>query len=133
MNGIALAIGAFFGTITRYGIGVWMEPVSSGFPYATLLVNLSGCLFLGWFFTLALAGSKISVAVQTGIGVGFTGSFTTFSTFSLETISLIEQNQLGLAVVYVLLSTGGGVLLAAVGYGIAKLQVKNRKRKREAI
>lgn len=132
MNIIALAIGAFVGTIFRYEMGRWIEPLSNGFPIGTLMINLVGSLFLGWFSTIVLFRLNLPLSVRIGIGTGFTGSFTTFSTFSLETMNQIKNHHLGLALIYVLISVCGGVIMAAIGYFIAKYQSKNMKREKPA-
>lgn len=127
MIALALAIGAFIGTLCRYGIGQWVAASPAGFPTATLSINLLGCLFLGWFFTIVLHRIRVSPAVRAGIGTGFTGSFTTFSTFSVETVNLARNGHVGLAVGYVLASLIGGISLAALGFAVAKRQSRRAK------
>jgi CrcB protein len=132
MNAIALAIGAFIGTILRYEMGKWIEPLPNGFPEGTLIINWIGCLFLGWFFTIILFRFTVPLSVRIGVGTGFTGAFTTFSTFSVETVNLIKKHQYSLALTYVLLSVLCGVLLTAAGYYIAKFQSNKVNRERSA-
>ncbi|WP_240689133.1 fluoride efflux transporter CrcB [Ammoniphilus sp. YIM 78166] len=121
---VSLAIGGFFGSISRYSFGEWLH-TEQGFPIGTLIVNLLGCLFLGWFFTMSTTRwERISPQLKLGIGTGFTGSFTTFSTFSVETLQLLSQEKLGLALFYVLTSIGGGILLALAGIQLAVLGSK---------
>ncbi|WP_123042630.1 fluoride efflux transporter CrcB [Cohnella candidum] len=127
MVALALAIGAFIGTLCRYGIGQWIGASPAGFPTATLSINLLGCLFLGWFFTIVLYRIRVSPAVRIGIGTGFTGSFTTFSTFSVETVNLVRNGCAGLAAGYVLASLIGGVLFTALGFTVAKRQSRRAK------
>ncbi|MEW9668391.1 fluoride efflux transporter CrcB [Ammoniphilus sp. 3BR4] len=117
-NFVSLTIGGFLGAITRFSLGEWIQ-TEGGFPMGTLSVNLLGCLFLGWFFTLTTTKRKISPQLKLGIGTGFTGSFTTFSTFSVETLTLLANAQVGLSLAYVLSSTAGGVLLAFAGSKLA--------------
>jgi len=126
-NFIALAIGAFCGTILRYGMGKIVMPLSNGFPLGTLLINLTGCLFLGWFFTIVLFRWNLPLSIRLGIDTGFIGSFTTFSTFSVETINLIEIHHEALALIYVLISIVGGIASTAIGFAFAKLQTKAKK------
>ncbi len=124
MNIVSLAMGGFFGSISRYSLGEWLH-TEQGFPIGTLLVNLLGCLILGWFFTMSTTRwEKISPQLKLGLGTGFIGSFTTFSTFSVETLHLLSQGKLGFALVYVLTSVGGGILLALAGVQIAALGSK---------
>ncbi len=89
-----LAVGAagFFGAIARLFVtrvcAIWF---GSDFPVGTLVINLSGSLFLGWF--LAVAGSRLpmSDALKLAVGVGFVGAYTTFSTFCFESNALLES------------------------------------------
>lgn len=114
MNVVAVGIGGFFGAIARYTIGEWIH-TANGFPLATLVINLLGCLFLSWFFTMSTRGWHIHPNLKWGIGTGFTGAFTTFSTFSVETLHLITHHQYVMALLYVLLSILGGIGLAILG------------------
>lgn len=124
MNMVSLAIGGFFGAISRYSLGEWLH-TEQDFPIGTLTVNLLGCFFLGWFFTISTTRwEKINSHFKLGIGTGFIGSFTTFSTFSVETLQLLSQAKFGLALVYVLSSVGGGIFLALAGIQIAAFHSK---------
>lgn len=126
MNIIAVGIGGFFGAILRYSIGKVM-PSPSGFPFGTLMINLLGCLFLAWFFTISAKKWKINPNLKLAIGSGFTGAFTTFSTFSVETLNLIKNHQYVFAILYLLLSILGGITLALFG---SKLATYNSQSKR---
>lgn len=118
------------GSLLRYFVSIGTNNfLNNGFPLGTLFVNLTGSLFLGWFTSNVLAGKKLNPVVAAAIGTGLTGSFTTFSTFSLESLTLIESGRMGAAIVYILVSAIGGILLAAAGY-YAGL---NRSGQREAV
>jgi fluoride exporter len=123
LNVIAVGIGGFIGAIVRYSIGKVIF-IRSGFPLATLLINLLGCLFLGWFFTITAKRVKMNPNLKLAIGTGFTGAFTTFSTFSVETLNLLKNEQYGFALFYVLASIFGGIGLALLGAKLASLNVK---------
>ena len=112
--GIAGALGA----ITRYLVGVFMISESE-FPFATLLVNLTGCYALAFITSRTLL---ISNKLKSAIGTGFLGSFTTFSAFSAETITMIDHGQIGLAILYIILSVVGGIIMSNLGwkYEVAK-------------
>ena len=127
MNLLAVGIGGFFGAILRYLIGK-VIPVPSGFPLGTLIINLLGCLFLSWFFTITLERRNINPNLKLAIGTGFTGAFTTFSTFSVETLNLIKNHQIILAFLYVVLSILGGIILALIGAKLAEYQPENQRR-----
>lgn len=114
MNFIYVMIGGFFGAICRYGLGEWI-PDANGFPVGTLVINLLGCLFLGWLLTFVSSKSKLSLL----IGTGFIGSFTTFSTFSFETIHLFANNHYLMAICYVVTSIVIGFYFVYVGHKLA--------------
>lgn len=116
MNVIALIIGGFLGSVSRYEVGKWI-PTIENFQLATVLINLAGCLFLGWFFTIATKW-KIRPDIRLGIGTGFTGAFTTFSTFSVQAVDAISGKFLGTAVLYLLISVVGGLLMSFIGVAI---------------
>lgn len=118
MNVIALIIGGFLGSVSRYEVGKWI-PTIENFQLATVLINLAGCLFLGWFFTIATKW-KIRPDIRLGIGTGFTGAFTTFSTFSVQAADAISGKFLGTAVLYLLISVVGGLLMSFIGVAIGK-------------
>ncbi|GEN34040.1 MULTISPECIES: fluoride efflux transporter CrcB [Aneurinibacillus] len=120
MNLFALIIGGFLGTISRYELGRVILPLSNGFPLGTMIINLLGCLFLGWFLTITLIRWNVRPEIRLGIGTGFTGAFTTFSTFSIETITLIQKHHVELAIVYMVISIAGGIAFSAIGYTLAK-------------
>lgn len=106
--GIAGALGA----IARYLIGVIMLS-ESGFPFATFLVNLIGCYALAFINSRTLPFSN---KLKSAIGTGFLGSFTTFSAFSVETIAMIEDGQIVLAIIYITLSIVGGIVMSNFGW-----------------
>ncbi len=105
------------GTLARYGLqGLVQERTGPGFPSGTLTVNLIGCLLLGAVGEYALTHLIIPPEWRIGITVGFFGAFTTFSSFSYETIRMIQDGEWRNATIYVLASVLGG--LAAVFCGI---------------
>ncbi|WP_144550306.1 fluoride efflux transporter CrcB [Bacillus sp. X1(2014)] len=126
MTIFAVGIGGFFGAILRYLIGKLISP-TNGFPFGTLTINLLGCLFLAWFFTIIVNRRDINPNLKLAIGTGFTGAFTTFSTFSVETLNLIKNHQMNVALLYVLLSVLGGITLALIGVKLAGFQSENQR------
>nr|WP_275695694.1 fluoride efflux transporter CrcB [Fredinandcohnia sp. SECRCQ15] len=114
-------IGGFLGALCRYLVGMWLYN-GNGFPIGTLVVNLIGCLFLGWFLSSAMHPKRINANLVLLIGTGFTGSFTTFSTFSVEVVQLVQVGRNGLALLYITSSIGFGLMLAYVGYSLARLK-----------
>lgn len=113
--GFAGAVGA----LARYGLGLLVDSFgTSPFPVATLLINLLGSFLLGWLTHRFLQAGKPSPQIVTIIGTGMIGSFTTFSTFSVETIRLVENGYALLAVSYVFLSITLGLWSSWFGYHI---------------
>ncbi|KAA8786613.1 CrcB protein [Paenibacillus sp. 4624] len=109
-----IGAGGFLGTLTRYTIQLMIPSANAGFPWAVLLINAIGSLFLGWFFTVAIP-EKITPHLRLAIGTGFTGAFTTFSTFTLDIVRLSESGEWIKAVAYLLLSVLAGLVLCALG------------------
>ena len=104
------------GALSRYAIGRSIGVRT--FPWATLAINLTGCLALGFLLKLALdRGWSDHVVVP--VSVGFLGAYTTFSTFSYETFTLARTDRIADAAVYVAVSLVGGVVAVALGYAIA--------------
>lgn len=118
MKILFVMIGGFFGAICRFALSEWIH-TNNEFPLATLLINESGCFLLGWFLTFVSQLRKIRPEFTLLVGTGFIGSFTTFSTFSMETLSLIQSGFIFMAFFYVLTSTVLGILLAYAGYHFA--------------
>ncbi|OQW75555.1 MAG: chromosome condensation protein CrcB [Proteobacteria bacterium ST_bin11] len=118
----AVALGGAIGSMLRYlasnGVYSWL---GRGFPYGTLTVNLLGSFLIG-LMTEALILQRMSLALEyrTAILVGVMGGFTTFSSFSLETIYLLEQGQIGKAGLNVLASVLGCLLAVWAGLALGK-------------
>ena len=88
-----IAVGSAVGGCLRYAIGRAMMESSATFPWSTLLINVLGCFVIGFFGTLTLAGSRYAVpeTARMFVMVGICGSFTTFSSFSLQTFELLRD------------------------------------------
>ena len=110
--GVAGAVGA----IVRYAIGLSID--QSRFPWATLGINVSGALLLGFFLAVALG--HVPVSVMTPVAVGLIGGFTTFSTFTWEAFTLGRTGRADIAVVYIAVSVCGGLLAAWAGYSAGR-------------
>jgi len=117
MNLILVMIGGFLGAILRFALGEWIYTES--FPAGTLIVNLIGCFLLAWFLTFVSRKKRIHSGIPLLIGTGCIGSFTTFSTFSVETIQMFSNGQIFLSALYIMLSSIGGLLFAGFGYMLA--------------
>jgi len=108
-----VAIGSAIGGVLRYAIARAMEPVSGGFPWGTFVVNVLGCVVIGFFGTLTLASGRYAVAESWRIFVmvGICGGFTTFSSFSLQTFERMRSGAWAVAGAYVV----GSVVACVVG------------------
>ncbi|PGL70518.1 fluoride efflux transporter CrcB [Bacillus sp. AFS055030] len=117
MNYLFILIGGFFGAILRYIIGLLVHPLSNGFPIQTFLINIIGCFFLGFFLPMAKVNLKPEYTLL--IGTGFTGAFTTFSTFSLENVALINEKKLLISLIYLISSLVIGISFSYLGFKAA--------------
>jgi len=89
---IIVFIGGGIGAVTRYWLsGIIAHYMGTGFPYGTLTVNIIGCFLIGFLMTFFEAGFAIIPGLRMFLTVGFLGGLTTYSTFSFETITLLQE------------------------------------------
>lgn len=89
-----LALAGACGTLARYGLGGWVQRMTSpGFPWGTLAVNITGCFLFGLIWALAQQRLAVAPEVRTIVLVGFLGAFTTFSSLVFETEQLMAQSE----------------------------------------
>lgn len=113
---LQVALGGAMGAMARFGTGLVMARVAGPtFPLGVMTANLLGCLAMGLF--VGLAGLRGWTHLNPLVATGFLGGFTTFSSFSLEAMTLMQRGQGSAAMVYVTLSVVGG--LAALWLGLA--------------
>ncbi len=113
---LLVGAGGFVGAILRYAMALWLAGAS--FPYATLAVNVVGSFGIGCVAGVLEKGSWTD-AHRHFVAVGLLGALTTFSTFSLETISLMRGGQHGVAAASVLLNVALALLAARAGLALA--------------
>ncbi len=110
---LAIAAGGAAGTLARFGISAWMAPVTIRFPFATLFINVVGSFLIGW---LSGDWSPVKdITMRAALTIGFCGGFTTFSTFSIETVRMVHGGDARRAVTYVFASVILSVSAAALG------------------
>jgi CrcB protein len=109
------ALGGALGALTRWALMAAMRGSPGGWPWATLVINLTGCFLLGALFAVLAARSPEPSWARAFLGVGVLGGYTTYSTFAVEVVKLVDAGALPLAVGYVLLSVVGGVAAVALG------------------
>lgn len=110
---LAVALGAAVGALLRWQAGLWFNPLWSGFPLGTLLVNLLGGLGIG--LAMAWLGRHPDEGLRLLLVTGLLGGFTTFSAFSAESLALIEKGDLGGALFHTLVHVIGALGCAAWG------------------
>jgi len=121
MTYLAVAFGGALGAMSRFFIyNVFMRATTSTFPWATLTVNIVGSFLIGIAFVVITERLEMGPEVRGVVTVGFLGAFTTFSTFSMDTIGLLEQGQVGSAIIYVLSSVAVCIIAAWLGLTVAK-------------
>jgi fluoride exporter len=113
---LLIAGGGAFGSVLRYALQAWLQPLVNVFPLGTLVVNVLGCLVLGFLAAAFTGPILIREEYRVGLTVGVLGGFTTFSTFGLETFNLTNDGQFRLAIANVLLSVGLGFTAVWAGY-----------------
>ena len=114
---LAIATGGAVGALLRYWVSTGTHAVlGRGFPYGTLTVNVLGSLLIGFLYIWLLERLVAGPALRAFLLIGVLGAFTTFSTFSIETLNLMESGQLGKAIANVVISVT--VCIAAAGLGV---------------
>ena len=124
MTYLAVAFGGALGAMSRFFVySAFQRAGTSSFPWATLTVNVAGSFLLGIAFILITERMEIGVYWRGVVTIGFLGAFTTFSTFSMDVIGLLEQGSYNNAILYVLSSVAVCIIAAWLGLSLAKLLI----------
>lgn len=118
-----VALGSALGGLLRWGVGVLLPRLVGGsFPWATFFINITGCLFLGWFYTIMTqrSGTALADNLRLFLAVGFTGAYTTFSTFEYETNELLRDGDGLKGMTYVFGSVFLGLVAVRLGIHLAQ-------------
>jgi CrcB protein len=121
----AIGIAGALGASARYGIEQAFPAGSAGFPWATLLINVSGSLALGLFLVIVIERLRPHRYLRPFVATGFIGSFTTFSTFAIEIDLLIKNGHIATAAVYMGATLVVGLFAAWLGVVIGRLLIGN--------
>lgn len=123
---IIVGVGGFIGAVARYKISTWiLNSISCGkFPIGTFAVNIIGCLIIGILATLAQQYEVFNQNLRLMLFTGILGGFTTFSSFGLETIALLQEGEIFTALIYVLASVALGLLAVWVGMEVSRIIVE---------
>ncbi len=114
-----VAVGGSIGTAARYGLAEAFPIAAATFPTTTLLVNLVGAFALGLLLEHLLRVDRVDGWARVAVGIGVLGSFTTFSTFAVETAGLLRDGAGLLAAGYVAASVAGGIASCVAGLRLA--------------
>jgi len=118
---IAIALGGSIGAMSRYWVtSTTYQWLGTDFSYGTILVNVLGSLLMGFLAVVLVERFDVSDEIRLGIMVGFLGSFTTFSTFAMDTLHWLDSGAMLKALAYVLVSVVFCVLGAWAGLITAK-------------
>lgn len=120
---VAVALGGVLGGCARYGVDL-LVPASTGFPWATFAVNVTGAAFLGLLLVLVLEVWRPTRYVRPFLGVGLLGSMTTFSTWMVETDQLVASGAPLVATAYLLASLAAGLAATVLGMTTGRLVVR---------
>jgi CrcB protein len=118
---LLIAIGAALGANARYLVGLWAaQRFGVDFPYGTAIVNITGSLILGFLVAWGTTRAGLSPELRLLFAVGFLGSYTTFSSFAVESLQQLENVHLGSALLNIFVNNGLGFAAAWVGMLLAR-------------
>ena len=121
MHVLWIALGGAVGTVLRYGVSGWAQRVGGdGFPTGTLAVNVSGAFAVGFLATFLVERTALSGAARGAVLIGLLGGYTTFSTFSAETLALTDEGEWAYAAANVFASVASALVAVWLGRTLAQ-------------
>ena len=109
------------GTLSRYLLSGWFDSkLGQVFPIGTLVVNLSGCLLAGFLFHTLTEKYLVDPLVRASVLIGFLGGYTTFSSYAVQSLTLMRDGEMFMAAVNVIASNAGGLIFAWLGYSLSR-------------
>lgn len=119
---LAVGFGGAFGAVSRYSLDRFVEHrVDSAFPWATFVINVSGCFAVGFIIAAIVDRHRAPQWLKVGLTIGFCGGYTTFSTFAQESLDLIEARDLTIAFASIGASVLLGILAVLIGIKVGRL------------
>jgi CrcB protein len=116
-----IALAGALGTLSRYGVGVWAgRALGAGFPYGTLIVNVTGCFLIALVSQLALSTTLVSPTMRLTLTTGFMGGLTTYSSFNYETTVLLRERGWATGLTNVGLTLGACFAAGMLGLLVAR-------------
>jgi CrcB protein len=123
-----VAVGSAVGGAARFALSSVIQQRAGTFPVGTLVVNITGSLILGFLMRYALGSTSVSAETRALLTTGFCGGYTTFSTFSYETVTLVQGGDYRRAATYVLVSVVVSLMATFVGIAAANELLSARVR-----
>ncbi len=124
---LAVAAGGALGSLLRFEAGLIWPTGPGAFPTTTLLINLTGCLVIGLFLVVITEVWTPHHLLRPFFGTGVLGGFTTFSTYSLDIVTLFRQGHAAAAMLYLGVTAVGALLAVALGMLLARLLLSSRR------
>jgi CrcB protein len=116
---LLVAAGGAIGAIARYQVGILLMPAdAASFPWGTFVINVTGSMLLAFVYRY-LEGSPVAPQLKALYGIGFCGAFTTFSTFSFETVRLFQEGQATRGAAYAVASLTCCMIGTILGFALA--------------
>jgi len=115
-----IGAGGLAGTFARYALEGWVQGrVGAAFPWGTLLVNLTGSFLIGFIVRFATGTAAVPPEVRAGLLIGFCGAYTTFSTYSYETVQMLLSGAYARAAAYAFGSLAAALVATLAGIAMA--------------